>query len=303
MRNAIVAKYWDKQFARMEGDNGYWTNNVIVAEHINTLMTGENTRWLPWLFHSYFGERTFRSALSVCCGNGSQELDMYNTGCVEQIHGFDLSPGAIQSARERFSTAGIHDAAFRFQVEDAREFSAPDHSYDLILCAGALHHLRDLESTLANMHSLLSDDGFFVLVEYVGPNYHQWTPLQLSATNSILERIDPLLLRNHQREFLKRPSRTRMLLSDPSESPRSQEIPHLVRNSFRVVYERAYNGTLIHPLHPLLNADLVNVDDEDFDALVRSVISLEADLIQQGVLSSDFIFMVCRKSPQSRHSM
>jgi hypothetical protein len=86
-----------------------------------------------------------------------------------------------------------------------------------------------------------------------------------------------------------------MLNSDPSEAVRSSEVYPLVEKHFDVRYERFYNGTLLHQLHPLLRSELANRGQRDFDSLVKLILLMEDLLIKGGVLPSDFVFLICQK--------
>jgi hypothetical protein len=50
----------------------------------------------------------------------------------------------------------------------------------------------------------------------------------------------------------------------------------------------------MHPLDPLLDARLTNTNAPDFDSIVRMILSMEDVLIREKVLSSDFVFVICR---------
>ena len=92
-----------------------------------------------------------------------------------------------------------------------------------------------------------------------------------------------------------------MVRLDPSESVASlSEIPGIVRSFFDVEYEVSWHGTILHLLYPLLNTDLANQDRADFDSIIRLIVRMEDILIRQGVLSADFIFMICRPKSIAR---
>ena len=86
-----------------------------------------------------------------------------------------------------------------------------------------------------------------------------------------------------------------MLACDPSEAVRSAEVYPLVKKYFDVRYERFYNGTLLHQLHPLLRTELANQGKRDFDSIVKLILLLEDLLIKGNVLPSDFVFLICQK--------
>jgi hypothetical protein len=50
----------------------------------------------------------------------------------------------------------------------------------------------------------------------------------------------------------------------------------------------------MHMLYPLLNQQLTNAGERDFDSVVRLLLYFEDVLIKSGQLPSDFVFMICR---------
>jgi ubiquinone/menaquinone biosynthesis C-methylase UbiE len=288
-----VSEYWNKQFEAMRSDNSYWLNNKIVEESTYRLMTGGPTHWLTWLLNDFLKEQTFARSLSVCCGDGAHEIQLYKSGKIQVVTGFDISEGAIRQAVARFHEAGASTDRFRFEVKDVNNLHL-EGQFDLIFSTGALHHTTNLEDVLANLQRVLSPDGYFVMVEFIGPNRFQWTDRQIEVANKLLNALDPQYLKNGYRETFERPTIECMLKSDPSEAVRSEEVYALVKQHFSVVYERFYNGTILHQLHPLLQSQLANQQRKDFDSIVRLILVAEDLLVSNGVLPSDFVFLICQ---------
>jgi ubiquinone/menaquinone biosynthesis C-methylase UbiE len=277
----------------MRSDNSYWLNNKIVEESTYRLMTGGPTHWLTWLLNDFLKEQTFARSLSVCCGDGAHEIQLYKSGKIQVVTGFDISEGAIRQAVARFHEAGASTDRFRFEVKDVNNLHL-EGQFDLIFSTGALHHTTNLEEVLANLQRVLSPDGYFVMVEFIGPNRFQWTDRQIEVANKLLNALDPQYLKNGYQETFERPTIECMLKSDPSEAVRSEEVYALVKQHFSVVYERFYNGTILHQLHPLLQSQLANQQRKDFDSIVRLILVAEDLLVSNGVLPSDFVFLICQ---------
>src|SRR4051812_15081629 len=102
-----VSNYWEAQFAKNRVDASLWTNNHVVARHINRLVTdSEHHHWLPWFLNCYVPQDLFfEKSLSICCGDGAHELVLASTGRVKFIAGLDISEGALQHARSAFAAA------------------------------------------------------------------------------------------------------------------------------------------------------------------------------------------------------
>jgi SAM-dependent methyltransferase len=294
--SAQVAGYWQEQLAKNRVDASLWTNNDIVARHIYRLISGgTEEHWLPWFFHQYLDlGTTFDRSLSVCCGDGAHELAIANTGLVRFIRGFDISEGAIAQAKATFAKAGIAHDSYTFEVANANDLQL-DERFDLILSTGALHHVTKLERLLGRLRDSLTSEGYFLVLEYVGPNRFQWTDPQLSVINGILRRLDRHYLKDNTRVDLSRPSIAELMAIDPSEAVRSQDVLRLLPKYFSIEYLSNFNGTVMHPLYPLLNAQLTNTNAPDFDRIVRMILLIEDNLIREKVLPSDFVFAICRR--------
>lgn len=299
---ARVAEHWQHQFAKNRADNSLWTNNQIVVRHIYRLISGgSEEHWLSWFFDHYLANGVvFERSLSVCCGDGAHELGIANTCRVRFIRGFDISEGAIAQANASFEKAGIPNGSYIFEVADAGDLQLEDR-FDLILSTGALHHVANLEGLLSKLAGMLGPDGYFVVLEYVGPNRFQWTDPQIGVINGILRQLDLRYLKENSRIELGRPSMAEFMAIDPSEAVRSEDIMGLLPEYFTIEYLRNFNGTVMHPLYPLLEAQLTNANEPDFDSIVRMILWIEDFLIRGQVLSSDFAFAICRSKERPEH--
>ena len=297
-----VSDYWGQQFQAMRVDNSYWLNNKLVEEATYRLMTDTPRHWLGWLLNDSFADRTFDRSLSVCCGDGAHEIQLYTSGKVRFVSGVDISEGALKQAAARFAAAGASPECYRFEVRDVNALQLEDR-YDLILSTGALHHTTNLEGLLSTVGRALTTNGYFVVVEFIGPNRFQWSDRQIEIANQVLSALDPAYLRNGASTRFERPTIEGMLACDPSEAVRSADVYPLVKKHFDVRYERFYNGTLLHQLHPLLRTELANQGTRDFDSIVKLILLLEDLLIKGNVLPSDFVFLICQKPvPGSRRA-
>jgi SAM-dependent methyltransferase len=69
------------------------------------------------------------TALDVACGIGRHAVELAASGI--DVHGLDISPEYVDSARKRAADAGLEDSA-SFEVADMRELSGRDQTYDLV---------------------------------------------------------------------------------------------------------------------------------------------------------------------------
>lgn len=95
--------------------------------------------------------------LDAACGPGKYAEILLAQGA--QVTGFDLSPRMIELAKKRNPDAGnffVHDLAQPFH-------HAQDNSYDLIVCALAMHYLKDWPPTIKEFYRVLKPHGTLVL--------------------------------------------------------------------------------------------------------------------------------------------
>nr|MBA3326931.1 methyltransferase domain-containing protein [Solirubrobacterales bacterium] len=100
-----------------------------------------------------------------CGGDGGFGLVLAARGA--QVLGVDLSPVAVEQAREAAARKGVQNATF--EVMDAECFDLPDDSMDLIFGSGVLHHL-DLERAYAEIARVLRPGGSAIFREPMGHN-------------------------------------------------------------------------------------------------------------------------------------
>lgn len=292
--NEQVSDFWSVEFSRMRQNSNYWTNNTLITDNISELISGTKVHWLPWLFQEYFKNiPRFGRVLSICCGDGAHELTMLKTGKVDFLHAFDISKGALESAASRFRAANIPVNKYKLEIKDVNDLDIYGH-YDLVICAGAAHHVTNLEGLFSKVSQLLGPNGYFALLEYVGPSQFQWTDRQIDVINRILGCLDAKYLFQGRRMKFGRPSIEDMVKIDPSEAIRSHDILNILGRFFSFEYKRDYNGTIIHQMYQLINGDFGNKDLPDFDSIIKMVLVFEDILVKSGYLESDFTFIVSR---------
>ncbi|MFI4848106.1 MAG: class I SAM-dependent methyltransferase [Gimesia chilikensis] len=116
------------------------------------------------------------SVLEVGCGAGFAA--QYLQGHIDDYCGVDYSTNLIEYAREFNGGPGI-----QFVAQNIQEF-LPGRSFDLIFAIGLLHHLDNLDATLAALVQLLKPGGWLVANEPQPAN-----PV-ISFARTIRKRID-----------------------------------------------------------------------------------------------------------------
>jgi len=284
--------YWEKN--PYAASQHQWTSNPTVADRVYRRMSAgaSGAHWLTWLFKDYFGGRRFESLLSPGCGVGDHELAVARMGQVARVDAFDFSRASIDIARQKARAEGF---TIGFEVGDLNTFSAKGRPrYDLVMCSGSLHHVRELESFLENVTEVLKPDGAFVFNEYVGATYNLYPPKQVAIVNRLLDAIAPEL-RTHPTVPYRPGTLRDALVSDPSESVRSSLILPFVEQYFDFEFLHPFGGAVLHPLYPCLNHELLAGDDPKSRTIAALLAEIEALLMEMpGGLPTDFAFALCR---------
>jgi ubiquinone/menaquinone biosynthesis C-methylase UbiE len=103
-----------------------------------------------------------KDVLEIGCGIATDGLEFACRGA--NYIGTDLTPQAIELARERFSLFGIRG---RFEVANAEErLPLPDASIDHVYSFGVIHHSPTPEKIVREMYRVLRPGGTFTVMLY-----------------------------------------------------------------------------------------------------------------------------------------
>lgn len=287
---STARSHWEKNPEIASKDQ--WTGNKVIGEIVYRRMSGGETsdHWLTWLIRDYFKGRRFERVLSPGCGVGDHEIAMMSSGTIAQLDAFDFSESSLRIAREK---AAARKLKINFYCDDINDFSiTKGRKYDMILCSGSVHHVREIERFLRVVRDGLAEDGVFVFNEYVGPCYNIYPRKQLDVVNRLLRAISPKL---RHADRLDQITVEQALAFDSSESVRASLILPFASTYFRFEFCRLFGGTVLHPLYPLLRHDAMSEGTPEMQSIVSLLAEFEAILIEKGVLSSDFALCVCRK--------
>jgi SAM-dependent methyltransferase len=252
---------------------------------------GESSdHWLTWLIRDYFKGRRFARVLSPGCGVGDHEVAMMSLGTISELDAFDFSKSSLRIAREK---AAARRLRINFYEDDINKMEIPaGRKYDMILCSGSVHHVREIERFLRVVRDALTPDGVFVFNEYVGPTYNIYPREQLDIINRLLEAISPELRRSDRLEQI---TVEQALAYDSSEAVRSSLIMPFVSTYFEFDFCHPFGGTVLHPLYPMLRHDAMSKPTPEVQTILRLLAVFESILIERRVLSADFVLCVCRK--------
>jgi 2-polyprenyl-3-methyl-5-hydroxy-6-metoxy-1,4-benzoquinol methylase len=117
--------------------------------------------WLPSLDGVVDKLKTGGRVADIGCGHGASTILMACAFPNSQFLGIDYHEPSIDTARERATKAGAHNATF--EVADATSYRGND--YDLITFFDCLHDMADPSGAARHARDALKPDGHCMLVE------------------------------------------------------------------------------------------------------------------------------------------
>lgn len=279
---AAARDFWDAG-APGEPEDRYWGAQPLVRRAINRRVTGDPNRWPMEWFADRYVPAALPLGLSVGCGTGLLERDVFLKGICERVEGVDFSPEAITEARRDAEEAGL-GRRLAYRVEDINAIRLPRAAYDIVFFHGSLHHIRNVERVLEEVHDALKPGGLLFLDEYMGPSRSEWREADWGFARSAFDAL-PEELKNRPELAIPLP------MDDPSESVRSSAILPAVRRLFGVLEDRPYGGNILWFVFPCL--DMARLREDRTGALSR-LIALEDHLLDKHWVESYFRVIVAR---------
>lgn len=109
-----------------------------------------------------------RRVLDIGCGAGNNTIKLSQYAAPFDCDLVDLSQPMLEAARRRI--AEVNTGEIRIFQGDFREIDLPENSYDVILAAAVLHHLRDdadWESAFNKLYRLTAPGGSIWITDLV----------------------------------------------------------------------------------------------------------------------------------------
>jgi SAM-dependent methyltransferase len=297
----VTAEHWGEEAReKAEGDEWqglYWQSHVLTQRHINRAIaggTGEN--WVNFTKRRFF-KKPARLALSLGCGYGVLERHALSVGLAEHFEAFDISPEAVQVARNEAKKVALGDR-IDYDARDLNVIALDPGRYEAVFATQTLHHIEALEHLLDEVHAALAPDGQLIVNEYVGPVRFQFPEARLPLMNQLLLALPESHRKNLRTGQLKkevvRPVEQEVYAVDPSESVRSDEILSLIEERFEILYRADFGGTLLQFVLSDIAGNFDPNDPKDV-AMIDLVCLYEKTLIDRGVLPSDFVYLVAQR--------
>ena len=272
-----AAEHWDRE---SQIRTVYWTEPVVVRDYVNELVTG-----VPWLsptqaLKAGWAYRPLGRGLSIGCGTGPLERDIWRQRICKRIEATDVSEASLATARRLAAREGMRGITYR--RESFNQLKLRPDRYDIVFFHGSLHHVSDPDACLDEVEKGLKPDGFLYIDEYVGPSRDEWQDKHLRYVRQEYDRVDEDL-----RRF---PVVPPIAPGDPSEMIRSSRILPAIEERFEIVHYRPYWGNLLYPLFCMLDSGRL-IQPEHRDLLERWI-EREKKLVHAGDISSPLYAVV-----------
>lgn len=288
---------WDDGRFTAHLESLVWTASPVVRRYLHALVSGDPAcDWLTWVEHAHLPPRLDR-ALVLGCGSGWLERALAGRGRFRSITACDFAADTVSRARRTAEEAGL---SIDYGVLDLENEELPGGPFDVVFANDVLHHITGLEPLFTRIHDALTPEGRLIFNEYVGPNRFQYSDDRMDVVNRYL-RLLPDRLRwdpigGHILWRRERLDERQLMIDDPTEAVRSEDVMPLARRFFRSEKEYLYGGGLLNPLLFGIVTNFRPGDPWD-DMVMARLCSSEERLTDAGVIDPDFrIFIGARRS-------
>ncbi|ROL81523.1 SAM-dependent methyltransferase [Pseudomonas protegens] len=299
-RKAQTAEHWSENQAGSDAFSAdvYWLAVPAVQQrHQQKATAGSgHAHWVPYCLNTFLGDRLpVQRMLSVGCGTGTLERELYSLKAFQDCDALDIAPAALETARAQAAAMGAQ--TLHYSLTDVERVTLPGAHYDAVWFNGSLHHIRELEKVCANVRQSLKPDGWLFFNEYVGANHFAFDATQCAAISHAFALIPPSMRRSFVRgsygqlqHQVPLPDPREVVQVDPSEAVRSQDILKVVQEHFEIQALNVCGGTLLQfLLHGI--AGNFKADDPQAMRILRMLFDIEDGLIESGTLTSDFVIV------------
>jgi SAM-dependent methyltransferase len=153
----------------------YWTEHTVAAKKF--ARTRDSEAFLEWRFDQYplfreftglWGEHDGEVILDYGCGPGNDLTGFALYTAASRIIGFDVSPRALELARDRLALHRIPPERVELIEGSDSTVGIPlqDASVDFLQSQGVLHHTSEPEAILGELHRVLRPGGRGLIMVY-----------------------------------------------------------------------------------------------------------------------------------------
>lgn len=293
----ITAAHWSKNVASSDAFSPqmYWLAVPAVQQRFQRLACGGTSYrwWVEYCLGEFLGRSSSSvRMLSIGCGSGTLERDLFRLNAFSTCDAMDVAPGAIDIARKEAHLIGASN--IQYHLQDVQKTPLGSNIYDAVWFNGSLHHIEHLESVCESVRTALKPGGWVFFNEYVGANHFAFPDRQREVIESAFRLLPPDYRRSFQPEHFGKvqlsvqlPAPAEVVKVDPSEAIRSQDIRRVLADHF---VEHAFNpcgGNILQfALHGIAG-NFVESDPRSME-LLRMLFDIEDTLLQNRFLETDF---------------
>lgn len=292
--------FWDDSVQNYirNGFKIYWETLEEIAAYQFECITGNPG--LDLLSYSidmirvHFGGKPVNAAFVGCDELNRTEVKLWNTGLFSKIVVMDIAAGLLDRQREKAKQEQI--SGIEYRAVDCNILQAEPGTWDVVFAMGTIHHIKELEHFFAQLKTSMRPEGLLFMREFTGPDYLQYTELQLTLVNSLLAAIPEEYRRYPDGSGIKQ-TESRIDLDlimqmDPTESVRSSQILGIMQQHFTILHHHKTGGTL---LMPLLSGIAGNFErDERGRGILKACIQVEKELMNAEMIPSDFVYLIAK---------
>lgn len=302
----VTADHWSENMAGSDAFSAevYWLAVPAVQKRHQRKATAgaDYPGWVQYCLGEFLGGQTpAKRMLSIGCGTGTLERELYRLKAFEQCDAMDIAPAAIDVAKAEAATMGA--TTINYVLTDVEQEDLPRHHYDAVWFNGSLHHIRELEVVCQRVRHCLKPGGWLFFNEYVGANHFAFGAEQQVAITQAFGLIPERFRRSFvQGSFgqvqhaVPLPDPLEVVKVDPSEAVRSQDILDVVQQHFDVRALNQCGGSLLQFLiHGI--AGNFRQDDPQSLRILQMLFDIEDGLIESGTLKSDFVIVAATPKP------
>ncbi|UUZ65748.1 class I SAM-dependent methyltransferase [Polaromonas sp. P1-6] len=217
--------------------------------------------------------------LSICSGTAAVELGIISASGVKVDATFvDINQSLIEQAIRRLP----ENCSGQCFVGNVNDIWPLPLKYDIIVCVSGLHHIVELEQTLAGIRDCLEPDGeFWVIGEQMGRNGNRLWPEEFEACNRVMSTLPQRYRVNAYSGAVDEKLPNHNFGSASFEGIRSEEIEGLVDRHFLPISVYRRNVFLWRLVNQTYSNNYDLKKEDDINAL-RQLVIAEAECWWRG---------------------
>ncbi|MFT6045939.1 MAG: 2-polyprenyl-3-methyl-5-hydroxy-6-metoxy-1,4-benzoquinol methylase [Arenicella sp.] len=303
MSDSKVAEYWGNSIETNFTGETFWLANPTIKAHFDLkLSNGEDYgSWVNYTVGKFLDRLdNVDKILSIGCGNGELERHLAQHNTAKAIEAIDIAPKCIAACEQAATNAGLNNT-LKYYLANVETNPLPSENYHAIYFNSSLHHMSNLDSTLAKCNDALDPEGYLFVNEYIGPNRFAFSSREKAVMQSLFTLIpEKYRVSNSKpnvgkvRHEISLPTPKQVIDIDPSEAIHSQEISAAIERHFHVVQINYSIGTVMQ----FLLADIIgnfSEDDSEGIRILEMIIETEETLVSTRDLQPHFALFIATK--------